>query len=307
MDKRQQSVLTAIAVLLFLVLIWTNSPSGLRQWFWIVGLSISFFVIGHVQAKLFCCDPNRLYVLWGSSALVAAIASYCFGNLVTALMLGCCFFLLAYLVAGHSSNSVRQFRQYWWVINAAISILLIFLTPDVNRISLTLKDVAVPTHFSWQKEVTDSRSKRLCTVKYFVNFSVDKETFTLCSPGIRTARDDMYIRVAVNRESGLNILSISYSAVVGIIPFQFLRLRKTDLHVIDAALPHQRELIDHRPVRVLVLPITTEDPVWLKIPFPEKVRPTIVMFLAVLFAWQLVCFGFLKLCPLYGRPTLVVD
>ncbi|MDH3694219.1 MAG: hypothetical protein OER96_06585 [Gammaproteobacteria bacterium] len=184
---------------------------------------------------------------------------------------------------------------------------MIFFTPVVNRITIKLKEVAVPTHFSWQKEVTDSRSKRLCTAKYYVNFSINEESFVLCAPGIRTDKNDIYIRVAVNRESGINILSMSFGAVIGIVPFNFRQLRKTDLHIIDAALPHQRELIDHRPVRVLVLPITTEDPVWLKIPSPENARPTIVLFLAVLFNWQLVCFGFLKLCPLYSRPTLIVD
>ncbi len=304
MSRQKRYALIAVAALLFLVLVWMNPPGNPRQWLWVAWLSISIVVVGYSQEKLFVCAPNRLFVLWGLAVLVAIVTSIYFGNFVTALIVGCGYLLLAYLVVGHVSNSPYHFRQYGWIVNITISILLLFFTPDVNRITLKLKEVAVPTHFSWQKEVTDSRSRLLCTVKYYVNFSINEETFTLCAPGGRTDKNDIFIRVAVNRESGINILSLSYGAGIGMSTFRLQRLRKTDLHIIEAALPHQRSLIDRRPVRVLVLPIKSDDPVWLKIPRLEVVRPTIPLLLTALFVWQLVCLGFLKLCPLYGRSIV---
>ena len=302
-DKKALLVLTTIVAVVFLVQILVVTPTGLRQWLWITWLSITLFVLGSVQNSIASRTYARYCLVWGFTAIIVLVISTQLGNLLAAYLMGCWVFLCAYLIVGFLPFSSQVLRRYWIMTNVMITVLLIFITPDVNRVTIKLKNVAVPTHFSWQKGVDEIRASRRCAVKYFVNHSPKKESFSLCAPGLRTARDDILIRVAVARDSGLNILSVSYSSVVGFKTFLVKSFRKTALHDIEAAMSTQRKLFQYKPLRVLVLPVTNTDPAWLKLPDSKKLQPPLRMLFVAVFAWQIIGFGFLLLCPLYQKSV----
>ncbi len=242
-------------------------------------------------------------VLWLVTAANIIAVSYYFDNLFTAIFTGCWYLLSAYVIVGFASHSSKAMWRYWLATNVMMSMLLLFFTPSVNRITLTLKNVAVPTHFSWQSEAVHKDSSRLCTFKYFVNHSLNEESFTLCSPSRFSTRNDILIRVAVNRESGIDILSVSYSALVGPVSFPVVSLQGASLSGIEAVIQSQRSLFQYGSTGVSIQPIRSADPVWLKLPVTKNLRSSPKMVFTAIIVWLLVSNGLLLLCNLYQSAS----
>lgn len=301
MNRSMELVLSVFSLILFILLFWVDKPNHIREWVWIIWLTATYYVLGRIQISMSSFGSGRCTVVLALGVIIAFIVSYYFEDFVSAIVLGSWWLTCVYLLGKESLYSKSELRVNWIVTNLMICVLLLFMFPTIHQVEIKLKNVAVPTHFAWYPYIDGTPITRACGYKYFVNHSPKKESFTLCSPRKGFDNYEILLRAAVNRQSGLNIVSIQYATTIGFIPFRFSPLRKDDLHGIVAAKKNQNELLHYRPLRVLVQPILPQEPVWLSLPKPENAwLPLRLLVLAVL-SWQLVSFGFFRLCPLYNR------